>query len=267
VTTVTTVTTAIPVLLYHSVCATRVHRDPWCVDPATFRDHVEIVTASGRPTSTISALADGLRDAGPLAAGVMAVTFDDGFADVADAVDELVRAGIAATVYVTAGLVDTRGMLSSGALADLARLEGVEVGAHAVRHVRLDELPRREAEREVAESRDRLEDRLQMPVQSFAYPHGAYDRHVRASVLRSGYRSAAAVKNALSHPADDPFAIARWTVSRATRRQAVAAVLEGRGARVSDPRERARTRAFRTVRRVRRLVAGPVPPTDLTVPP
>ena len=45
---------------------------------------------------------------------------------------------------------------------------------------------------------------------TFAYPHGAYDKRVRQAVIDAGYVSAAAVKNAFSHPADDPYAIAAW---------------------------------------------------------
>ena len=77
------------------------------------------------------------------------------------------------------------------------------------------------------DSRAALEELTQLPVASFAYPHGAYDRRVRAAVIDCGYRSAAAVKNAASHLEDDPFAIARWTVSSDTTASRIAEVLEG----------------------------------------
>jgi hypothetical protein len=92
-------------------------------------------------------------------------------------------------------------------------------------------------------------------VVSFAYPHGAYDGRVRLAVIGAGYRSAAAVKNALSHPADDPFAIARWTVTAGTPASRVAGVLDGEGAPHAWARERLRTRAYRTARRGRRRIA------------
>ena len=41
-------------------------------------------------------------------------------------------------------------------------------------------------------------------ITTFAYPHGNYHRGVRAAVVEAGFDSAAAVKNAFSHPADDP---------------------------------------------------------------
>ena len=57
---------------------------------------------------------------------------------------------------------------------------------------------------------------MQTSVHSFSYPHGCYDHRVRSAVVEAGFRSAVAVKNALSHDHDDPFAIARWTVTAGT---------------------------------------------------
>ena len=90
------------------------------------------------------------------------------------------------------------------------------------------------------------------PVYSFAYPHGAYDHHVRAAVICTGYRSAAAVKNALSHHGDDPYAIARFTVNANTTDQQLAEVLDGKGIPLAWRRERMRTRAHRILRRCKR---------------
>jgi hypothetical protein len=95
-----------------------------------------------------------------------------------------------------------------------------------------------------------------MPIDSFAYPYGAYDARVRGAVIAAGYRSAAAVKNAVSHRDDDPFAIARWTVTSATPAKRLADVLDGRGVPLGWTRERLRTRAYRTARRQRRRLLG-----------
>jgi peptidoglycan/xylan/chitin deacetylase (PgdA/CDA1 family) len=128
----------------------------------------------------------------------------------------------------------------------------VEVGAHAVRHRRLDELDDRELAEEVGASKAELEALTQQAVASFAYPHGAYDGRVRQVVIAAGYRSAAAVKNAASHHGDDPFAIARWTVTAGTRAARIAEVLEGEGIRRAWGGERLRTRGYRAARRHRR---------------
>ena len=92
-------------------------------------------------------------------------------------------------------------------------------------------------------------------VDTFAYPHGSYDETVRAAVIDAGYRSAAAVKNAISHPGDDPWAIARYTVTSATTPEHLVDVLEGHGAPLAWRRERLRTRAARTARKLRWRIA------------
>jgi peptidoglycan/xylan/chitin deacetylase (PgdA/CDA1 family) len=250
------VTDIIPVLLYHSVSDSPSQRDrTYSVPCACFAEHVDVVRASGRVTIAISELAAGLRGERRLPERPVAVTFDDGFADTYDAVETALRGGVRSTVYVTTGAVGSRDRLSPQAVAELARSPDVEIGAHGVRHRYLDELDDHELDHEVRGSKAQLEDLVQATVSSFAYPHGAYDARVRQAVIQAGYRSAAAVKNAVSHPADDPFAIARWTVTLGTPARRIAQVLEGEDLPRAWAHERLRTRVFRTARRQRRRAA------------
>jgi peptidoglycan/xylan/chitin deacetylase (PgdA/CDA1 family) len=240
----------IPVLLYHSVADDARRSDRrYTVSRATFEGHADAIRDSGRVPLLITDVAAGLRGHGPLPEQPVAITFDDGFANTYDAVEALLRRDLPSTTYVTTGEVGAPDRLSPSRLAELADLPAVEVGAHAVRHRRLDELDERELDDEVRVSKGQLEDLTQLTVCSFAYPHGAYDRRVRDAVMDAGYRSAVAVKNALSHAADDPFAIARWTVTAGTSASRIAGVLEGEGVQRAPAHERLRTRAYRTVRR------------------
>jgi peptidoglycan/xylan/chitin deacetylase (PgdA/CDA1 family) len=244
----------IPVLLYHSVADSPPPGQlrEFTVTPERFREHIAVITAAGFTAMTISALARALNGAEPLPPRPLAITFDDGFEDTPAAVQALSDVGLPATVYVTAGTIGTPAGISVAALVQLAA--GCEIGAHSVSHPHLDELPLALAAREITESRDQLEQHLGSPVASFAYPHGAYDRSVRASVIEAGFSSAAAVKNALSHRRDDPFAIARWTVTYPTSAAELGRVLDGSGVPLAWSRERHRTRASRTARRLRRRI-------------
>jgi peptidoglycan/xylan/chitin deacetylase (PgdA/CDA1 family) len=243
------VTGGIPVLLYHSVSG----RALWgAVSKPRFAADVEAIVGSHRRSVSISALADGLRDRQFLPDHPIAVTFDDGYDDTYHAVELLCTYHLASTVYVTTAQIGSRGRLSRQQLLDLAQMPGVEIGSHGVHHRRLDELSAREIVEELHNSKRHLEDLLRTRVTSFAYPHGAYDSRVRAALIGAGYRSGTAVKNALSHGADDPFAIARWTVTASTSSNAMADIVAGRGAPLAWPRERWRTRVYRTARRERR---------------
>jgi peptidoglycan/xylan/chitin deacetylase (PgdA/CDA1 family) len=243
----------IPVLLYHSVSDRPAPGDSWgAVSRAQFEAHVEAIAAARRESLTITALASALRRERALVEPPIAITFDDGYGDTYGAIETLRQCGLSSTVYVTVGEIGNATRLSPEQVAALADLPGVEVGAHAVRHRRLDELDDVELDDEVHGSKRRLEQVTSQPVESFSYPHGAYDRRVRAAVIRAGFRSAASVKNALSHADDDPFAIARYTVTAATPAQRITEVLQGKGIPLAWTGERVRTRVYRMARRSRR---------------
>jgi peptidoglycan/xylan/chitin deacetylase (PgdA/CDA1 family) len=245
------------VLLYHSVTDEPDRDRRFAVSRATFEAHADAIKASGRQALRISDLAAGLREERPLPERVAAITFDDGFADTYCAVESLLARGLRSTVYVTTGEVGAPNRLTPSQVTELAQISRIEVGAHAVRHLFLDELDDQQLAHEVNASKVELEDLTQVPIQSFAYPHGAYDRRARQAVIDAGYRSAVAVKNAVSHRADDPFAIARWTVIAATPASRIAQVLEGQNVPLAWSHERLRTRAYRIVRRGRsRLTQG-----------
>jgi peptidoglycan/xylan/chitin deacetylase (PgdA/CDA1 family) len=244
--------TATPALLYHSICpAGRTPRDRWQVRVEDFAADMESVARSGRLAIDAGTYAAWLRSGDRRLATAALVTFDDGFADFAElAFPILRRHGITSTLFVTTGWLGHQGMLSATAVRELAAA-GVEVGAHSVSHRHLDILGDRAVELELAASRHTLEEITGRAVTSFAYPHGSHRVRTKRIAASCGYTTAHAVKNAISHPADDPFGVARFTVDALCTRERVRAVIDGRGAPRSWSRERVRTRAFRVVRAVR----------------
>jgi peptidoglycan/xylan/chitin deacetylase (PgdA/CDA1 family) len=246
--------TLIPVLLYHSVADEP--GDRLTVRPSEFTGHADVLRASGRTPLRMSELAAALTGERPLPERPVAVTFDGGYADAADAVHTLLARGLSATVYATATEIGTTDRLSPAQLYALAHTPGVEIGAHSFRHRRLDKLEDPAPFLEARRSKAELEALTQVDVLSFAYPDGAYDQGVRAAVIEAGYQSAAAVKHAISHSADDVFAIARWTVTANTSASRIAQVLEGVDVPLAWTRERRHPRAYRLVRRGRRRRGG-----------
>jgi peptidoglycan/xylan/chitin deacetylase (PgdA/CDA1 family) len=244
--------TATPALLYHSICpAGRTPRDRWQVRAQDFAADMQSVARSGRQPIDADTYAAWLRSGDRRLATAMLVTFDDGFADFADlAYPILCKLGIASTLFVTTGWLGRPGMLSASAVRDLAAA-GVEVGAHSVSHRHLDLLDDRTVELELAASRATLEAITGRAVTSFAYPHGSHRARTKRIAASCGYATAHAVKNAISHPADDLYGVARFTVDARSTRERVRAVIDGKGAPRSWSGERVRTRAFRVVRAIR----------------
>lgn len=244
---------AIPVLLYHAVPDNASAEDPLSVTYEQFATHVDAIVSSGRTPLSVAEIAAGLRGERRLAEYAVAVTFDDAYDDTPRAVELLRERGLRASVYVTTGQIGTGQMIRHEQLEQLADQPGaVELGAHTVTHPPLDELDIKEMRREVSDSKHALEQMIGRRVDTFAYPFGAYDTRVRAAVIDAGFRSAAAVKNALSHSADDPWAVARFTVTAATGVEQIAEILEGRGAPYAWSGERLRTRGYRAARKLRR---------------
>jgi peptidoglycan/xylan/chitin deacetylase (PgdA/CDA1 family) len=249
----------VPVLLYHSIDAhPGALERPYAVAPSAFVGHANAVVTSGRVSLTVSELAAALRGERELPARPVAVTFDDGYGDNLPAIVALLERGLAATIYVTTGEIGGRNRLTPSRLDELAAFPGVEIGAHSVHHPRLDELDDAALAEEIAASKQRLEALTGCEIRSFSYPYGSYDARVRQAVIDAGYESAVAVKNALSHDSDDPFAIARWSVTREVSAERIAAVIEGEGVRRAWTRERFRTRAYRAARRSRRRLSRAV---------
>jgi peptidoglycan/xylan/chitin deacetylase (PgdA/CDA1 family) len=242
----------VPILLYHSVADVQ---ERFTVTPANFDEHARAIVASGRVALTISEFARALRGEQTLPARAVAVTFDDGYHDTLAAVEKLRALGITSTLFVTSNRLDDAVGISTQAARAIAD-SGAEIGAHTVTHPHLDEVSLAIAVEEIEASKHEVEQRLELPVATFAYPHGSYDRRVRQAVIDAGFSSAAAVKNALSHEHDDPFAIARLTITADTPTSTVLAALDGRGAPIAWAGERYRTRAFRQVRRLRRRTRG-----------
>jgi peptidoglycan/xylan/chitin deacetylase (PgdA/CDA1 family) len=236
----------VPVLLYHDVTASP--RDPYAVTHATFATHMRAVAGSGRVALTVNEYVAGLRGRAALPDRPVLVTFDDGYREFPRAVEAMASAGVeAGTLYVTTAQADTDGMVSWRDLA--AMPDRIQIGAHSRTHPQLDVLPSAELNAEVRGSKTDVEQRLGRTCTSFAYPHGHHGARVKRAVVAAGFDSAAGVKNALSHRHDDPYAVARVTVTAQTTDADLAALLEGRGAPVAWRRERLRTKAFRAYRR------------------
>lgn len=252
---------AVPILLYHGVsdtCSPEIAR--FTVTPAVFAQHMAYLAGEGYEALTVSGFRPALLgNTDRLPERPVLITFDDGFRNfLTEALPIMQRHGFTSTLYATTGFMGEGQapgtnrwgdpMLSWGELAEVAGA-GVEVGAHTHTHPMLDTLPHDEALEEITRSKALIEQELQRPVLSFAYPHGYSSAWVRRSVQRAGYTTACAVKNALSHLNDDLFAIARLTIEAGHSLDAVAGMLVGRGVTVAQSREQMTTRGWRLARR------------------
>jgi peptidoglycan/xylan/chitin deacetylase (PgdA/CDA1 family) len=253
----------VPVLLYHAVTATPGSQiAPYAVPPDEFARHMDAVVAAGCTAVSFGNLVSGSI---PSARRPVVVTFDDGYADFAEfALPVLLERSLPATMFVTTGWMAGGAsrepgpidpMLSWSQLPELLA-GGIELGAHSHSHPQMDTLTAAGLRAELGRPKEMLEDALGRPVDLFAYPHGYNGPRVRRAVRIAGFRAAAAVRNALHTPGEDPFAISRLTVGRTTTAQDVSRWLDGADAPVAGSGEALTTKGWRAYRRGKAFLRG-----------
>ena len=256
-------TQAVPILVYHSVSdAPASGIAPFTVCPDQLARQLDVIVALSHTALTVSELV-ALFDAGrPLPARTVVITFDDGFEDnLTVAAPLLQERRLPATVFVTTGFLGgpegvcprPGPMLGWDGLAAL-EAAGIEVGSHGHSHRPLDVLSRDVVRTELRVSKALLEATLGHRIETFAYPHGYASRWVEEEVERCGFQAACGVRNALSHPRDNRWRLARLTVGPGTTVDEVAGWVHGSHASVASRHERLRTKAWREARRASALV-------------
>ncbi len=95
-------------------------------------------------------------------------------------------------------------------LGRLAKHPLIEIGAHGVAHLRLDELDRDRQRREIADSRRQLEKVVGGGfVRGMSYPHGAFTQETPSFVAEAGYDYACASHPGLVRPTSDRYQLPR----------------------------------------------------------
>jgi peptidoglycan/xylan/chitin deacetylase (PgdA/CDA1 family) len=230
----------LPVLMYHSVST--VAGGPLrrlAVPPARLTDQLVALREAG---FALLGLTEALRryEADPLGERIVAVTFDDGYANfLTGGLTALSAAGARATLYLAVGHLG-RGPASwmgrrgevLGPLMDWSGVAevmaaGVEIGSHNMIHVPMDVLPRPLMVRAVGDARRILQDRTGTPVDSFAYPHGYHDRAVRRAVAEAGHTSACEVGYRRYRGIGHRYAIPRLLIGPDDRPDTVVSLVSG----------------------------------------
>jgi peptidoglycan/xylan/chitin deacetylase (PgdA/CDA1 family) len=240
------------ILFYHRVAD---EPDPLAISPARFRAQMDVLGELGYR------VVDVVSGAGMLVRGdgldrVVALSFDDGYRDVAEnALPVLERHGFSATVFVATGVIDGTATYSWYARQppllgweDLVALDGaspLSFEAHTVTHPNLVALDAGAAEREIAGSKTALEDRLGRAVSGFCYPAGLFGARERELVARAGFAVATTCEPGANTPASDRLTLRRTAIDGSDRLADFRAKLEGAHDRPSALRAAYRRARFR----------------------
>jgi peptidoglycan/xylan/chitin deacetylase (PgdA/CDA1 family) len=209
------------ILFYHRVSP---ERDELGVTPEKFEAQMERLAALGLRGVDVTTVARGLASGTDLR-GVVGLSFDDGYQDVADhAQPVLERLGFTATVFIATGVTDGRSrftwyerqppLMSWDTIRELDAAGTLRFEAHTVTHPNLLQLPDEDARREIAESKAELEQRLGRTVDAFCYPAGLFGPRERAYVSDAGFTAAVSCEPGVNTPSTDPLALRRRQIDR-----------------------------------------------------
>lgn len=167
--------TRLPVVTWHSIANSN---EVIATSPEVFAQQMSWLNDAGLRGICLAEAYASRNTAGEFPPDVVALTFDDGFADViTHALPQLRRHGFSATFFITNEYLGMPQMMPESAVTELSR-EGMEIGAHTLTHPDLRKLSEAELLRELREGRHHLEQLTGQEVHSFAYPFGYYNQKV-----------------------------------------------------------------------------------------
>jgi peptidoglycan/xylan/chitin deacetylase (PgdA/CDA1 family) len=241
------------VLFYHRVSD---DPDPLAIAPRRFAAQMGVLRDEGYRVLDVV-------EAGRLLSGrepldrVIALSFDDGYRDVAEhALPVLERHGFRATVFIATAVIDGTArftwyerqppVLGWSDIAALDRNSAFSFEAHTLTHPNLTALAPAAAEREIAGSRSALEERLGRAVAGFCYPGGVYGERERELVARAGFAAATTCEPGANTWESDLLALRRTAIDGGDRLNDFRAKLAGGHDRPSILRAAYRQVRFRS---------------------
>ncbi len=192
----------VPILTYHNIGvapANSTHQGLY-LGAEAFRAQLHALRDRGYRGVSMEQALPHLR--GEKTGRIAVITFDDGYLDNLQlALPILLESGFSATCYVVAGRIggynawdcETLGVrkpLMTHAQIRQWRDAGMDVGSHTLSHPHLPLLAPSDRDREITDSRDRLQDELGGAIRHFCFPYGEHDGACIEAVARAGYATA-----------------------------------------------------------------------------
>jgi peptidoglycan/xylan/chitin deacetylase (PgdA/CDA1 family) len=212
-------TSGLRILFYHRVSD---DRDELAVTPKAFTEQMDYLASESYRVVDVLAAIDLLDSGAPLARTV-ALSFDDGYLDIADhALPTLSERGFRATVFVAPAVTDGRtsftwyrqqpALLTWEDILELDRDGTLRFEAHTLTHPNLPALDTNAAREEIAGSKAELENRLGRVVRALSYPSGLFGKREQWIAAEAGFQAAVSCEPGVNDRGTDRFALRRRQV-------------------------------------------------------
>ena len=199
------------VLMYHRLSDGPFDPDEgdYVLSPSLFESQLRWLAAARRPVATLAQLAEGRHED-----CAVVLTFDDGCDSDCTVASPLLRSlGFPAAFFVNPARVGAEGRAGWDELRTLAA-HGFAIGSHGLDHTLLDGLSSADLERQIAESRRAIEDRLGARVDALSLPGGSGGERARRAALAAGYRLVLGSRPGVVRSAAGEFIVPRVAVRR-----------------------------------------------------
>jgi peptidoglycan/xylan/chitin deacetylase (PgdA/CDA1 family) len=178
----------VPILLYHHIGISQ-SASLYYVSPYAFEQQMVLLDQWGYQTISVELLVKALKHGAELPPKPIILTFDDGSETTyTSALPIMQKYNFTGTTYIVTNYIGVKNYMRVDQIRELYAA-GWEIGSHGLSHTNLTHNPARQMD-EIVESRRRLESLLGLPVMSFAYPFGAYDKDSVSYAHFAGYIAA-----------------------------------------------------------------------------
>lgn len=200
----------VPILLYHYVEYVQDKKDTirqsLNITPDVLTAQIETLKGDGYNFVTMSDVADALSGKASLPTKPIVLTFDDGYMDFyTDVFPILKKEQVKAVEYVIADFLNRPNFMFIFQLQEVAKSPLVEIGAHTMDHLWLKGMTKDRAEFQIAQSRKEIQDIIKLPVNSFAYPYGAFDLQAIDLTKSAGFSNAVSTIPGIEHTQNTEF--------------------------------------------------------------
>lgn len=218
----------IPILMYHQIDEPPPRGTALrglIVAPSSFAWQMRMLRLMGYQGLSMRDIEPYLR--GDRQGKVVGITFDDGYQNnLIHALPVLKVNGFTATCYGVSSMMGGTNAWDAGKVAEKPLMTkqdwlawyaaGMDVGSHTQTHANLNELTDEAAEQQIVQSKHELQQVLGAEVRHFCYPYGWFKPEHENMVRTAGYVTATSTRRGRAQAGDNPYALNRIMVARAT---------------------------------------------------
>jgi peptidoglycan/xylan/chitin deacetylase (PgdA/CDA1 family) len=201
----------IPILLYHHIGISSQGDTVYYTSPEAFEHQMNLLYQWGYRTISVELLAKAINEGAELPPRPVILTFDDGSETIyTTALPIMQKYGFTGTAYIIYNDMWIPNHMNTDQVRELYAA-GWEIGSHGLGHTNLVERPKRQRD-EIVESRRQLRSVLDLPILSFSYPFGAYNKDSLHYVHYAGYIAAVGLGEETVQSDKNLFYLYRWPV-------------------------------------------------------